>query len=169
MLEAGGLPIFSDGVRVADENNPNGYYEDERVKSLQIEPDKSWLEGARGKAVKIISFLLRDLPESNRYRVIFMQRNLDEVMASQRQMLGAAHAGDATSDARLAAGYAEHLVAVKILLARRPCFDVLYLEHHDVVHDPAEYAERIARFLSGGLDVAKMAAAVDPKLHRNRR
>jgi hypothetical protein len=169
MLEAGGLEILSDGLRVADESNPNGYFEDERVKSLHADPDKSWLKDARGKAVKIISFLLRDLPGSNHYRVIFMQRNLDEVMASQRQMLGAAHAGDAASDARLAAGYADHLAAVKVLLAERPYFDVLYLEHQDVMRQPAEHAEQIARFLGGDLDVAKMAAAVDPKLHRNRR
>jgi hypothetical protein len=166
MLRAGGLEVVSDGVRPADESNPRGYHEDERVKTLDRETDKSWLEGARGKAIKIISFLLRDLPETNQYRVIFMHRNMDEVIASQRKMLGEV---DSTTDQRLARGYEEHLSTVKHLLARRPCFAILDVRYEDVVARPLEQSERIARFVGTGLDVSRMAAAVDPALYRNRR
>jgi len=169
MLEAGGLEIVSDGVRVADQSNPRGYYEDERVKTLDQDADKSWLEAARGKAIKIISFLLKHLPDTHNYRVIFMHRDMDEVLTSQRKMLQALGASpQPTADERIAAGYRAHLDAVQDLLATRPCFDLLALSYQDVIRRPAEQAERINQFLGGGFDVSKMAAVVDSALYRNR-
>ena len=169
MLEAGGLEIVSDGVRVADHSNPRGYYEDERVKTLDKDADKSWLQAACGKAIKIISFLLKDLPASNQYRVIFMSRDMDEVLTSQRRMLDALGGGsEPTADERIAAGYRAHLNAVNDLFSTRSCFDVLELSYGAVIDRPAEQAERINQFVGGGLDVAKMAAVVDPALYRNR-
>ena len=87
MLAAGGMPLLTDGVRGADESNPKGYYEFEPVKDLHKQADMAWLRDARGKAVKIVSFLLTFLPETNEYKVIFMQRDLREVIASERTML----------------------------------------------------------------------------------
>jgi hypothetical protein len=104
MLEAGGMAVFTDGRRVADENNPAGYYECERVKTLDRDLETTWLEGVRGKAIKIVSYFLPHLPDTNQYRVIFMHRNLDEVIASQRAMLAAAGAvADTATDERVAA------------------------------------------------------------------
>ena len=80
MLEAGGIPLLTDGVRTADRDNPRGYYELEAVK--QTDRDPSWLDDAPGKAVKVISQLLPELPPQHRYRAIFVRRNLDEVLAS---------------------------------------------------------------------------------------
>src|SRR5262247_2722612 len=77
MLESGGLPILSDGERKPDVDNPNGYYEVERIKRLEHETDKSWLRDARGKVVKVISFLVKDLPDDNFYQVLFLRRDLD--------------------------------------------------------------------------------------------
>lgn len=169
MLEAGGLEVVSDGVRAADDSNPRGYYEYERVKTLDKDADKSWLEEARGKAIKIISFLLRDLPDTNDYRVIFMHRPMAEVMTSQNAMLRARQERvDVTTDDRIARQYEDHLRAVKALFARRPCFDVLEVTYGDVVGRPLEQAERIARFVGDPLDASKMAAAVDRTLYRNR-
>jgi hypothetical protein len=169
MLEAGGLEIVSDGVRVADQSNPRGYYEDERVKTLDKDTDKSWLADARGKAIKIISFLLKDLPDSNRYRVIFILRDMDEVLTSQRKMLQALGQESASAaDGRIAVGYRTHLNAVNDLLSSRSCFDVVVLRYDAVVDRPMEHAERINQFVGGGLDVAKMAAVVDRALYRNR-
>src|SRR6185295_15833711 len=74
MLEAGGLPVVTDGRRSADEDNPRGYYEDERVKDLYREGDKTWVRESRGKAIKVISFLLKSLPPDNNYKVLFMHR-----------------------------------------------------------------------------------------------
>ena len=98
MLEAGGVPILTDGVRTADDSNPRGYYEFEPVKGLDKPGDHTWLTGARGKAVKVISFLLKDLPDDNFYQVIFMRRHLDEVIDSQNKMLD--RRGEDSIDAR---------------------------------------------------------------------
>lgn len=169
MLEAGGLEAVSDGLRAADPSNPRGYYEHERVKTLDKDADTSWLETARGKAIKIISFLLKHLPDSNDYRVIFMHRDMDEVLRSQRMMLRALGEPPApTTDERIALGFTAHLSEVHDLLARRRCFNVLAVSYRDVVSRPLEQAERINQFLGGGLDVSKMAAVVDPALYRSR-
>lgn len=170
MLAAGGLELMSDGVRVPDESNPAGYFEYERVKTLDKSGDKTWLEGARGKGIKIISFLLRDLPGTNNYRVVFLDRDMDEIIRSQQKMLVASGAHtEPAQDERIAAGFRDHLRAVKALLAQRPCFEVLELNHADVLSRPVEQAERIERFVGAGLDSAKMAAIVDRALYRNRR
>ena len=162
MLERGGLEVVTDGVRVADESNPRGYYEDERVKRLEIDSDRSWLMTARGRAIKIISFLLKDLPDTHQYRVIFMHRDLDEIVASQRKMLRAAGTpDDPTADERIAGAYRHHLAAVARLMPGRSCFDVLDVDYANVLDHAREEAERVEAFLTAGLDVSKMAAAVD--------
>ncbi len=99
MLEAGGLAIVTDNVRAADDDNPRGYYEDERVKDLARDANREWLRDARGKAIKIISFLLKDLPPDNNYKVLFMERDLGEVLASQQKMLDHRGEDSATEDA----------------------------------------------------------------------
>jgi hypothetical protein len=170
MLAAGGLELMTDGVRVADESNPAGYFEYERVKTLDKGGDKTWLESVRGKGIKIISFLLRDLPDTNSYRVIFLDRAMDEILRSQQKMLQASGApADPAQDERIAAGFRDHIRTVKAMLAQRPCFEVLELNHADVLNRPVEQAARIERFVGAGLDGAKMAAIVDRALYRNRR
>ena len=87
MLEAGGLELVVDGIRAADEDNPRGYYELERVKDLAKAEDKSWLITLQGKGVKVISLLLQHLPEAYNYKIIFMRRSIAEVLDSQSKML----------------------------------------------------------------------------------
>ena len=169
MLEAGGVPILTDGVRTADDSNPKGYYEFEPVKGLDKAGDHAWLAGARGKAVKVISFLLTYLPESYDYQVIFMHRDLDEIVASQNKMLDARGEGRGAEDARLKALYGEHLGQVERFLARRACFSTLTVEYADVLADPATQAARVNAFVGGRLDVEAMASIADRALYRNRR
>src|SRR5262249_14512582 len=95
MLAAGGLAILSDGERAADVDNPKGYFELERIRNLERETDKSYLRAARGKAVKVISFLIKELPDENDYRVVFMRRDLDEVLTSQQKMIDRLESQDA--------------------------------------------------------------------------
>jgi len=168
MLEAGGVPILSDGVRKADISNPHGYFELEAVKHLGKQGDLSWLGRARGKAVKIVSSLLTWLPESYDYRVIFMRRDLSEVVASQDTML-VVRGESADSDAeRMRTLYAQHLADVERFLAKRACFTTLYVDHRRVLEHPHEEAARIAEFIGGRVDVDAMGRAVDPRLYRNR-
>jgi len=169
MLEAGGLAVATDGIRKPGEDNPKGYYEYERVKDLDKALDKSWLKGFRGKAIKIISFLLKDLPDSNNYKVVFMRRNLDEVLASQAKMLVNRGEANETSDDKMLDLYRDHLWKVDYMVKHRPCFELLNVNYKDVVENPRQQAERIGEFLGSRVDVEKMATAVDEKLYRNRR
>jgi len=169
MLEAGGLEVVTDGARVADENNPNGYYELERVTRLNVDDDRSWLAAARGKAIKIISFLLTYLPESNDYQVIFMHRNLYEVIRSQNAMLvQRGQPVGASTDEEVRALYEKHLKQVKSFLGSRRSFDVLDVDYADVLAAPEDEAARMSRFLDRNLNADRMADAVDRQLYRNR-
>lgn len=169
MLEAGGLTVLTDGLRIADPSNPKGYYEFERVKELDKPGDHAWLAAARGRAVKIISFLLPHLPERFDYQVIFMQRDLDEVLASQNAMLERRGEPAGAGDDRMRAVYTEHLARVARLIDKRACFSTLDVPYAAVVADPRVEAARISAFLGGRLDVDRMAAVADQALYRNRR
>lgn len=169
MLEAGGVPIVTDRARAADEDNPHGYFEHDRVLELDKGGDAGWLADARGRAVKIISALLPHLPERFNYQVIFMHRDLGEVLASQNRMLERrGETGSAASDAEMAKLYEHHLRRIASLLRRRACFATLDLRYSDVVSNPAAQARRISDFLGGTLDAGRMAEAVSPELYRNR-
>jgi hypothetical protein len=165
MLDAGGMPLLIDHIRQADDDNPKGYYEFERVKKLKA--DRAWLPDAQGKAVKIISALLSELPPEYRYKIIFMQRAMQEVLASQRRMLTrrGEHA-DGVGDEAMAAIFSRHLQHVERWLAQRPNMAVLYVNYARLVQSPAQFAHAVNAFLGGGLNEQKMIAAVDPSLHR---
>jgi len=168
MLHAGGIEPLTDGVRSADESNPKGYYELERVKDFEKERDKSWLRDARGRAVKIIAFLMHHLPETYNYKVVFMNRKLNEVLASQTRMLDSLGEETDTADPRMRQLYINHLARTKSLVAHRSCFEVHHVQYHDVVADGRTHAEAVNRFLGGGLNVDAMASVVNPELYRNR-
>jgi hypothetical protein len=168
MLEAGGFPMVADGVRSADEDNPRGYFEDERVKDLAQMQDKGWVGAARGRAIKVISHLLKELPAGNNYRVLFMRRHLEEVLASQRKMLERRGEASGTDDERMVELYCGHLEKVEIMLRLRPEFEVIYVDYRSVIDSPRDEAGRINRFLGGGLDVDRMASVVEEQLYRNR-
>jgi hypothetical protein len=168
MLEAGGLACVADGVRTADEDNPKGYFEDERVKDLDKDIDTSWLKDARGKVIKIVSPLLQGLPATNHYKILFMRRNLREVLASQKKMLDRRGETSDTADEKMIASYEEHLDKIQFLIRYRPHLEALYIDYRQVIEQPREQAERINDFLGGGLDVDSMVEMVDSSLYRNR-
>ncbi|MCU0304460.1 MAG: sulfotransferase [Thermoanaerobaculales bacterium] len=168
MLAAGGLETIVDNLRAADEDNPKGYFEDERVKDLAETEDRGWIRSARGKVIKVVSSLLQYLPKDNTYKVIFMRRNLHEVLASQAKMLVRRGEASTTGDEELLRMYSDHLEKVKFQLAFRDWFEVLYVDYTEVIGDPETAARRMNDFLGGVLDVEKMALQVDPDLYRNR-
>ena len=168
MLRAGGVPIVTDEQRTADDDNPRGYFELERVKQLG-KGDVSWVREAHGRAVKVISALLEHLPPTSSYRVLFMQRRLPEVLASQRKMLERrGEPTDTISDEKMAALFEKHLEKIEAWLAEQPNFSVLYVPYHDLAERPASQLDRIIGFLGRELDRDAMLAAVDPALYRNR-
>jgi hypothetical protein len=168
MLEAGGLAVTVDGIRTADEDNPKGYYEDERVKNLARDPDKSWLTRSRGRVIKVISYLLKELPGNNNYRVIFMRRELEEVLASQAKMLDRRGEDAGAADEKMREHFTNDLWKANYQLKHKPHFESVQIAYTDVLADPRGQAERINEFLGGGLDVDRMAGVVDESLYRNR-
>ncbi|MCG6927702.1 MAG: sulfotransferase [Acidobacteria bacterium] len=168
MLEAGGVPIVTDGLRTADEDNPKGYYEVERVKDLAQETDRAWLAEARGKGIKVISFLLKSLPPDLNYRVIFVRRDIEEVLASQKKMLARRGEADDTPPERMREHFADDLWRARYQLTHRPWFELLEVHYGALLEQPLEGARQIDGFLGGGLDTEAMAAVVDPQLYRNR-
>ena len=170
MLAAGGMHVLSDGLRAADEDNPRGYLEFERVKNLL--KDSKWLFEGRGKAVKIVAPLLAALPPNLPCRVILTERDTEEVLDSQERMLAHRQQLRATTTERrrmLKEEYSRTLGRMKAMLAQRPDTQLLVIEHSNAIFDPFITAEKVNEFLGGALDVAKMAAAIDPNLYRNRK
>jgi len=168
MLEAGGIPVIIDGIRTADEDNPKGYYEDERVKNLAQEKDKRWLKASKGRAIKIISYLLKELPVTYNYDILFIRRELSEVLASQSKMLARRGEPSGTSDERMVELYESDLWKANYLMKRATHFRILEIHYRLVLENPRKEAERIDAFLGGTLDAEKMAGVVDPALYRNR-
>ena len=169
MLEAGGIEILTDCLREADEDNPKGYFEFEPVKQLAQDRSKLWLEEAPGKAVKIISELLKELPSDSSFRLIFMNRNLEEVIASQNKML--VRRGEppaAGDDEKMLLLFERHLEKVKQWIDHQSHFEVLFVAYKKVLEDPDGQAEQIKAFLQRELDLTKMARVVDRELYRNR-
>jgi hypothetical protein len=167
MLVSGGIEALTDNLRTADEDNPKGYFEFEKVKELEREVD--WLADARGRVVKIISKLLKHLPADHNYRVVFMRRKMDEILASQRQMLiRRGTPADTVSDRKMAEIFERHLRDVEAWLDKQPNIDVLYINYNETLADPAPAIERINRFLGDRLDTAAMAEVVDSALYRNK-
>lgn len=167
MLEAGGLLPFQDSVRQPDEDNPKGYYEFEKVKDLAT--DSSWLHKASGSAIKIISSLLFYLPEDLDCKIIFMQRDIIEVLASQKKMLGrSGQESEIISDEIMAAKFSIHLRKIKKYLAENKNTETLYLPYSDVISKPLEQAQKVASFLKYDLATEKMTQVVDKNLYRQR-
>jgi hypothetical protein len=167
MLAAGGLPALSDGERQADTDNPRGYFEWERIKLLPQQPD--CIIEAEGKVVKVISQLLFALPAGREYRIIFMQRPLAEVVASQAEMIRRrGTTGAALPPAALIAGLGAHLNQVNAWLKDKSNISVHRVEHRDVLREPLRTAESIQQFLNSPLDVVAMSQQVDPSLYRQR-
>jgi hypothetical protein len=169
ILAAGGMEVLTDELRAADEDNPKGYYELERVKKLK-DGDVDWVGDAEGKVVKIISALLEGLPARQHYKIIFMQREMAEILASQQQMLlRRGEATDKVADARMAEMFQEHLKRVRVWLANQKNMEVLYVDYNDLMKDPAPSLEKLRAFLSLPLDVEAMRTVPDAGLYRQRK
>ena len=165
MLQAGGLDALDDGVRTADEDNPKGYLEFEKVKNLRN--DSSWVGSAQGKAAKIVAPLLQYLPQGQ-YRLVLMERDLDEVLRSQAAMLGrSGKAGARLTDEQLKGVYEKQLAQANRWIEARN-LPVVAIRYKDCIDSPRQAADAVNRFLGGGLDAAAMAGVVDPRLYRQR-
>ncbi|MBN2534803.1 MAG: sulfotransferase domain-containing protein [Spirochaetales bacterium] len=166
MITAGGIEPVTDNIRKADEDNPKGYYEFEKVKA--IKEDTSWLPGCRGKLVKMVSMLLLDLPPDYYYKIIFMKRRINEILLSQRKMLDRMQHKEKIDDIETTVNYGRHLLKVQDFLKKQKNMEVLYIWYHHVIENAEKQAKRIKNFMGGVLKVNEMVKAVDKELYRNR-
>jgi hypothetical protein len=168
MLEAGGLPCLTDLKRSPDESNPQGYYEFESVKKLP-DGDQEWLQAARGKAVKVISALLEFLPPIYPYKILFMQRNITEVLSSQRQMLNRIHQKmDPVSDEHFVSLFQKQEAQVKAWISGQPTMEICHINYNDLLVNPWLQLEKIQQFLELPLNLQSMLQVVDLNLYRHR-
>jgi hypothetical protein len=168
MLEAGGLPLIIDNLRISDEDNPAGYYEFEPVKKLG-KGDSGWLADAQGKAVKVIAALLVHLPAAYTYQIIFMHREMSEILASQRKMLlNRGVDPNKIDDDEIARLFESHLIKVDSWIGHQPNMRKIDIHYNQLLKDPGQKAEEINRFLGNVLDVEKMLKVIDPGLYRQR-
>lgn len=167
LLEQGGVELLTDNIRQSDENNPKGYYEFEPVKGLMKKHGGDWMEQAKGKAVKVIAQLLPHMPAGYLYRVIFMQRELQEVLLSQHKMLQVEDKSS-VNRTQLAKSYLAQLQRIEGFMANHPEIEVLYLHYHDILNGPVDAIAAISQFIGQPLDSKKAASVVDPGLYRVR-
>jgi len=168
MLDKGGLEVLTDQVRKADEDNPKGYYEYERVKQL---PDSTeWLDEAKGKAVKVLGELIKHLPGDYYYKIVFMERNLDEIIESQAKMLK--RKGEDPEDIskdELRETFKNYRKILKKQISSSPNMEVIYVNYNDIMSHPEPVIESISAFFDGELDTKKMLSVIDEELYRNRK
>lgn len=167
MLAEGGLAAFTDEFRRPDDDNPNGYFELEVVRQLK-EGNFAWLNEANGKVVKVISALLEYLPQDHQYKVIFMERNPQETLVSQKKMLDHRGQESKLSDEEMEQQFHKHLAAMKPWLVRQPNIEVLYVNYNTLIMEPQSSCERITEFLDLPLNQSQMLAVPDQQLYRNR-
>jgi len=169
MLEVGGIPVLSDHEREADEDNPKGYFEYERVKKLK-DGENDWLPQAKGKVVKVIAALLTHLPQEYQYDVIFMRRAMPEILASQKQMLiRRGENPDKVKDEDIAALFDKHLSQVIDWAKKQKNIRLIEVDYNAAIKNPAPVIKRVNNFLGNQLNTEMMASVIDPNLYRQRK
>lgn len=168
MLDMGGLPVLIDHIRTPNEDNPRGYYEFERVKKMP-EGDFAWLQDAQEHAVKVLAVLLTHLPDHYTYKVLFMRRNMQEMLDSQHAMLvRRGEVSDRVDDREMARLFEKHLQDLYAWMDDRSNVQYLEVDYNAVLENPSLWAHKVQQFLDMELDVKAMIAVVDSTLYRQR-
>src|SRR5947207_6905135 len=168
MLLAGGMEVLTDNVRAADDDNPQGYFEFEKIKKLESE--SAWLEDTGGKAVKIVSAFLKHLPPHYNYKIIFIRRKIDEVLASQKQMLiRRGEPTDRVSDEKMSETFRRHLKDIELWLAAQSNITTLSINYNEAIDNPLPTIRMVNDFLRADLDIEAVVSVVEKRLYRQRR
>ena len=167
MLQAGGMEPLVDDIRKADEDNPKGYYEYEAAK--KVTKQIPWLDEAEGKVVKVVYALLYNLPQDREFKVIFMKRKMEEILASQQKMLQ--RLGREKNDAnyeQMGQIFTKHIEKAEAWLSGRDNIDTLYVHYSDAIQNPEENVKKINDFFGDKLNIEKMMSVVDGSLYRQK-
>lgn len=167
MISEGGLQVITDEQRQADDDNPNGYFELEVVKEM-ANGKVTWVDEASGKAVKIISSLLEYLPPQHSYKIVFMERELNEILASQQKMLANRKESSKVEDAKMKRQFQDHLKSIKAWLIRQPNIDVMYVNFNTLIKNPELFCRQVAEFIDLPMSIENMLSVPNKGLYRNR-
>lgn len=163
MLVNGGMEAFVDDSRDIDENNPNGYFEHSLVKNLSL--NSNWMQLTDHKLIKIVAPVIMNIPLNYKYKVVFVERSVDEVAQSQTKMLSRVGSNEAVMP-NLEKELNASLQKTKDWLDKRSNVEVLYVNHADIINAPNQAAEQINRFYNFKLDTNQMANSVNKNLYR---
>ncbi len=163
ILEAAGLPTFTDGKRTPDESNQKGYYEHDQVAGLMNQTDTTWLHQAKGHSLKVVAPLLSKLPKELKYRVLFMERNIQDVLQSQSTML--TRLGKKSGTGNIEKAYHQQVEAAKTWLHDQN-IPAISIPFEDLVHTPAPLLQNISTFLGLPHPSEAMEQAINPQMHR---
>ncbi|HLT32710.1 MAG TPA: alkaline phosphatase family protein [Aquaticitalea sp.] len=161
MLHNGGVSVLTDDNRKPDHSNPNGYFEYNPVMSLH--KDNSWLHLAKDKSIKVVAPLLKFLSPKYRYKVIFMNRDLTEVVQSQQKMIGK---DPNTLPIKLMDAYQSHLNQVEIWKEKEPGVELIYVNYKDVLDNSEAMVEKVSNFTGVNMNKEAMISSVDKSLYR---
>jgi predicted AlkP superfamily phosphohydrolase/phosphomutase/tetratricopeptide (TPR) repeat protein len=168
LLEAGGLPVFTDNLRIADENNKKGYYEHEAVKI--IHKDNSWMKNAVGKTVKVVSHLLTSLPMRYKYKIVFMERDLDEVTVSQSKMLqNLGKLAPDTAHFSIEQSFRKTNDKVKTWLNDKQNMNVIYIDYKEAITNSENVIEQLNEFFDNKLNTQHMQQIIDKNMYRTQK
>lgn len=172
MLASAGLPVYTDQKRQPDFHNPRGYFEHAQVLTLPV--DQSWVPQVKGHAVKVIHALIPFLPSNEQYKVIFMTRNIEEVVASQARMLESlGRKGGLLSDSQLALSLAQDLERTQLWMNLQDNIDWITIDYNLLIEQPLIEISKILGLLYEHPDdlegiPERMASCVQGELYRNR-
>ncbi len=165
ILQAGRLPTAFDNMRKADENNLQGYFELEGGKIINKLMDKTFpMEKYRGRFIKITAFGLTFLPKRS-YKILYMERNLEEVMNSMEKM------AKITDENRgeTKESFKKLNEKVKKDIQSREDVDVLFVNYNGILTSPEENIQKICDFLIlPNSCLTEMIGAIDKRLYRQR-
>jgi predicted AlkP superfamily phosphohydrolase/phosphomutase/tetratricopeptide (TPR) repeat protein len=171
MLVAGGIEVVSDGMREADTDNPKGYFEWEAIKQIGEKPELLDDDDLQGKAIKVISMLLEEMPRNHKYKVIFMMRPVKEIAVSQTKMIERLGTeGAKVEETRLVRELARHRAEAVHWLEGAENVDHLLVSYPALVSDPGKSISEIVEFLRDDyvIDPKGMITAIDGSLYRNK-
>ena len=162
IIEKTEIPVFSDGKREKDINNPEGYFELEAVKG--IVKDNSFLENAKGKALKIVAPLPIFLDKKLNYKVVFMRRNMDEILRSQEVMLQK----DQLSERDKFRGIYELHLSKTYRFFEDNSIPYIDVNYNELMKNPEVEIQKLVEFCAIQTDAKKLIEVVRPELYRNR-
>jgi predicted AlkP superfamily phosphohydrolase/phosphomutase/tetratricopeptide (TPR) repeat protein len=167
ILDKAGMTLFTDNSRIPDDNNPKGFFEHEAVKRLAR--DNTWLKETKGKVVKIIAPLLFALPEKFIYKIIFMNRNIHEVILSQQKMLTSeGRAKEGTFSISLNNSFSNILKKVENWRERSHHVEILYIEHKELIKNPVIEINKVKQFLDFEVSAQELSKIIDRNLYRSK-